>query len=102
MISTSNSGSSRISIGQDVMLNQDVMLTGGNHNIQLVSTSMDKLGEGKQGAISIGNDVWIGARSIVLTGVTIGDGAGSVVTKSVPSNTIVAGNPAKIIGMRKS
>jgi maltose O-acetyltransferase len=106
VISTSNSGSSRISIGCDVMLAQDVMVIGGNHNIQLGNTPMNKLGEGKQGPIIIGNDVWLGARSIVLTGVTIGDGAvigaGSVVTKSVPANAIAVGNPAKVIGVRRS
>lgn len=52
-------------------------------------------------AVIIGNNVWIGNNVIVLKGVTIGDnciiGAGSVVTKDVPSNTAVAGNPAKII-----
>jgi acetyltransferase-like isoleucine patch superfamily enzyme len=50
--------------------------------------------------VSIGNDVWIGCRSIVLKGVNIGDGAvvaaGSVVTKDVPAHTLVAGNPAEI------
>jgi len=50
---------------------------------------------------SIGKRCFIGARSIILPGVTIGDhvivGAGSVVTKDVKSNCIVAGNPAKII-----
>ena len=49
----------------------------------------------------IGNRCFIGVRSIILPGVTIGDevivGAGSVVTKDIPSNCIVAGNPAKII-----
>lgn len=49
----------------------------------------------------IGKKCFIGARSIILPGVTIGDhvivGAGSVVTKDVKSNCIVAGNPAKII-----
>jgi len=104
VISTSNSGQSRISIGCDVMFAQDVMVIGGNHNIQLGHTPMNKLGEGKQGPISIGNDVWLGARSIILTGVTIGDGAvigaGSVVTKSVPANAIAVGNPAKVIAMR--
>ncbi len=49
----------------------------------------------------IGKRVFIGMNSIVMPGVTIGDevvvGAGSIVTKSVPSNCIVAGNPAKII-----
>lgn len=52
-------------------------------------------------SIVIGNDVLIGCMSIVLKGVTIGDGAvigaGSVVTKNVPPYTIVAGNPAKVI-----
>jgi acetyltransferase-like isoleucine patch superfamily enzyme len=52
----------------------------------------------------IGNDVWIGRSSIVLSGVTISDGAvvgaGSVVTKDVPSYAIVAGNPAKFIRNR--
>lgn len=51
--------------------------------------------------IVIGRNVWIGAAATVVQGVTIGDnsiiGAGSVVTKEVPANTIVAGVPAKII-----
>lgn len=51
--------------------------------------------------VSIGNNVWIGERAIILKGVSIGDNsvvaAGSVVTKDVPKNTIVGGNPAKII-----
>lgn len=56
--------------------------------------------------INIGEDVWIGANSGIVDGVTIGDGAiigmGSLVTKAVESNTKVAGNPAKIIGKRDS
>ena len=51
--------------------------------------------------ISIGDDVFIGAQSIILKGVSIGDraiiGAGSVVTKDVPADCIAAGNPAAII-----
>ena len=49
----------------------------------------------------IGKNCFIGGRSLILPGITIGDsciiGAGSVVTRSVPPNSIVAGNPAKII-----
>ena len=56
-------------------------------------------------AISIGNDVWIGSHSVILPGITIKDGAviaaGSIVTKDVPSNAIVAGNPATIIRYRE-
>ena len=51
--------------------------------------------------IKIGKNVFIGARCVVMKGVTIGDGAvigaGSIVTKSIPGNCIAAGNPAKII-----
>lgn len=51
--------------------------------------------------LTIGNNVYIGQKSVILRGVTIGDnvivGAGSIVTKDVPSNTVVAGVPAKVI-----
>lgn len=51
--------------------------------------------------IAIGDNVWIGGGVSILSGVTIGDnaviGAGSVVTKDVPENTVVVGNPAKIV-----
>ena len=51
--------------------------------------------------VKIGRNVWIGSDCTILPGVTIGDGAiigaGSVVTKSIPANTIAVGNPAKVI-----
>lgn len=54
------------------------------------------------GKVIIGNNVYIGNNAMIMPGVTIEDnvivGAGSVVTKSIPSGSIVAGNPAKIIG----
>lgn len=54
--------------------------------------------------IKIGNDVWIGARAIILDGVTIGDGAivgaNSVVTRDVPAYAVVAGVPARILRYR--
>lgn len=54
--------------------------------------------------IKIGNDVWIGARAIILDGVTIGDGAivgaGAIVTRDVPPYAVVGGVPAKILRYR--
>lgn len=51
--------------------------------------------------VTIGNNVWLGSRVMILKGVSIGDnsviGASSVVTKPIPANCIAAGNPAKII-----
>lgn len=55
----------------------------------------------KIGRVTIGNNVFIGAETVVLPGVTIGDnvviGANSVVTKSIPSDVVVCGNPVKVI-----
>ncbi len=60
----------------------------------------------KGGYVKIGNDVWIGARSIILPTVTIGDGvivgAGAVVTHNVPPYAIIGGVPARVIRYRYS
>ena len=59
------------------------------------------LGYTKIGRVTIGNNVFIGAESVVLPGVTIGNnviiGANSTVTDNIPDNVVVAGTPAKII-----
>lgn len=51
--------------------------------------------------VTIGNDVWIGGGARILPGVTLGDnvvvGAGAVVTRSFPSDVVIAGNPARVI-----
>jgi acetyltransferase-like isoleucine patch superfamily enzyme len=57
-----------------------------------------------KGKVTIGNDVWIGSRAIILSNLEIGDGAvigaGAIVTKDVPPYAIVAGNPARLIRYR--
>jgi acetyltransferase-like isoleucine patch superfamily enzyme len=57
-----------------------------------------------KGDIKVGNDVWIGAKSTIMSGIKISDGAivgaGSTVTKDVPPYAIVAGNPAKVVKYR--
>jgi acetyltransferase-like isoleucine patch superfamily enzyme len=57
-----------------------------------------------KGDIIVGNDCWIGARAIILSGVTIGDGciigAGSVVTRDLPPYSVAAGNPCRVLRMR--
>jgi virginiamycin A acetyltransferase len=62
------------------------------------------MGSAGRGDTTVGNDVWIGYRALVLPGVTIGDGAvvasASVVTADVPPYAVVAGNPARVIRMR--
>lgn len=84
-----------IEIGENVAISHDVTI--------MDSDAHEGLWEGyeKTKPIKIGNHVWIGTRVTILKGVTIGDNAiiaaGSVVTKNVPNNTIVAGVPAKVI-----
>ncbi|MBP2651394.1 MAG: Acetyltransferase (isoleucine patch superfamily) [Firmicutes bacterium] len=73
--------------------------------IATVGHPLSPIGRRKKGAqgnpITIGNDVWIGGNSVILPGINIGSNvivaAGSVVTRDVPSNCIVAGNPARKI-----
>ncbi|WP_229855205.1 acyltransferase [Candidatus Sulfurimonas marisnigri] len=104
-ISTSDNNQSTITIGDDVMIAHNVLIIGGNHNIARTDIPMRLQGVGKQGHIVINNDVWIGAGSIILTGVTIGQGsvigAGSIVTKDIPDYSIAAGNPAVVVKSRK-
>lgn len=73
-------------------------------NIMWKAGHMIKGHPGTKGDVIIGNDVWIGAEAIILSGVTIGDGAAiaarSVVTRDIPPYTIAGGNPARMIRKR--
>lgn len=89
-----------VCIGHHVNLAQGITVTALNHNFSDASKHIDEQGISTRPVV-IGNDVWIGANAVILPGVTIGShcvvAAGAVVTKDVPSNTMVAGVPAKII-----
>ncbi|SEN57681.1 Acetyltransferase (isoleucine patch superfamily) [bacterium A37T11] len=89
-----------ISIGNNVMFAQHVVLSGLNHGYEDVQMSPRKQ-EVSFRQIIVADDVWIGANSVVTAGVTIGRhavvGAGSIVTKDVPEFSVVVGNPARVI-----
>jgi maltose O-acetyltransferase len=90
-----------------VLFGPEVVVVAGNHNTVVVGRFMadvlEKRPEDDIGIV-IEDDVWVGSRAILTDGVTIGRGsiigAGSVVTKSVPPYSIVAGVPAKVIRYR--
>lgn len=94
--------SSRIEIGEHSLIGPGTFMTAANYETlpNIVIDSQPK----READIIVGRDVWIGANSVVLPGVVIGDstivGAGSVVTKSLPPGVLAAGVPAKVIGRR--
>lgn len=94
-----------VTIGKDVMMGPDCMMYTTNHGMERTDIPMWKQKSSVPSPIVIDDDVWIGSRVIILSGVHIGKGsvigAGSVVTKDVAPYSIVGGNPAKLIRIRK-
>lgn len=88
-----------IQIGSDVVVSAGSFICTASHDVS--SPTFDLV----TAPVVIGDCAWICARAIVLPGVSVGEGAvvgaGSVVTKDVQPWTVVAGNPAKVVGMRK-
>lgn len=88
-----------IYIGNHVIINEDVKLLTGNHNLHSPNF------EGKLLPIKIEDYAWIATGAIVLGGVTVGRGgvvgAGAVVREDVPPLGIVIGNPSQLIGFRR-
>lgn len=93
-----------LKIGKNVMMGPEVMIYTSNHKIDDLNIPMIEQGETPKKLVEIEDDVWIGARAIILPGVKIHKGAviaaGSVVTKDVLAYGIVGGNPAKVIKFR--
>ena len=96
---------SLISIGDRCVISSDVLLL--THDYSL-SRGMEAIGENVKkevymlGKITIGKNCFVGARSMLLPGTTLGNnvivGAGSVVKGNIPDDSIIIGNPAKIVG----
>lgn len=93
-----------ISIGNDCLISQHVTIVASNHGIEKEILIRKQAWSTTNNFVTINDDVWIGAGSIILPGVIVGKGAiiaaGSVVTKSIPEYAIVAGNPAKVLKYR--
>ena len=97
-------GHGGVEIGEQTLISMHVSILSSDHAIperaKLIRDCRDELKPTK-----IGKDVWIGANSVVLGGVTIGDGcvvgAGAVVTKDLPAYSVAVGVPAKIVRSRE-
>jgi len=92
--------SNGIVFGNNIELGPGVHIVSANHNPNRINEHI------KTNPIIIGNNVWIGANSVVLPEVTIGNnvviGAGSIVTKNIPDNSIAFGNPCKVIRQKEN
>lgn len=92
-----------IEIGDNVIFGPRVSVFSENHNFDRIDIPIKHQGVTK-GITKIGNDVWIGAQAIILSGVSIGDGcvigAGSVVNKDIPPYSIAVGVPARVVKKR--
>lgn len=94
-------GNCRIRCGQEIIIGDGCAIS---HDVTIMDSDFHKiLGTQKPNSapVHIGNHVWIGSRTMILKGVTVGEGAiiaaGSLVTHDVPPHALVGGNPARII-----
>lgn len=94
----------RITIGKNVMIGPRVSLFAENHNFQDKDKTIKSQGVSNRGII-IEDDCWIGSGVIILDGVTIGHGsiigAGAIITRNIPRNSIVIDKKNKVINLRK-
>jgi len=89
-----------VTLGNNIILAQNVVMSGLNHDYRNVNIPI-RYQDVSTAPITIHDDSWIGANAVITSGVTIGRhcviAAGSVVTKDIPDYSIAAGNPAKVV-----
>lgn len=94
-----------IEIGNNVLMGPEVIFYSQNHKFSDKNILIEDQGYDEEKKVTVEDDVWIGRRAIILPGVTIKKGtvvgAGAIVTKTFPEYSVIAGNPAKVIGERK-
>ena len=94
-----------VTIGKHVMMGPEVVIYTSGHRFDRTDVPMMEQGSTEPRAVSIGDDVWIGRRAMIMPGVTIGEGcvigAGAVVTKDIPPFSVAAGVPARVVKSRK-
>lgn len=87
--------------GANVMTGPEIIILSYNHATRMDGTPFNQQGYTSRSPVVVEDNVWIGTRAILLPGVRVGKnsviGAGAVVAKEVPPNSVVAGNPAKIV-----
>ena len=87
-----------IYVGDNVMIGPNVTISAGTHPVH---SELRRKQAQYNLSITIGSNVWIGANSVILPGVRIGDntviGAGSVVTRDIPANVVAVGSPCRVL-----
>lgn len=91
-----------VNIGNNVLIGSGCIISDtDSHPLSYIERRNNDFSNVMSRPINIGDDVFVGARSLILKGVTIGEksiiGMGSVVTKDIPANCVAAGNPARVI-----
>ncbi len=89
-----------VTIGDNVIFAQNIVMSGLNHSYEDISIPISKQKE-TTALITIQDECWIGANAVITAGVTIGKhcvvAAGAVVTKNIPPYSVAVGNPARVI-----
>jgi acetyltransferase-like isoleucine patch superfamily enzyme len=97
-------GPAGLTVGDDVLISPNCSILTGTYVIDRLDVPLQEQGTTSKG-VRIGHRAWIGSNSVVLAGSDLGDNvivsAGSVVSGTVPPNSIVRGNPAKVIFTRR-